>query len=1105
MIRIHQVLRLLLTAALISLCHGAQAQNLVTNGDFESGVTNGWNHLAGDGGVATYSGITVGAYDGTSLQAQIDTLGSNPWSVQSLGPSLTLTNGQSYILSFYGRASVDTTSVKIVLQNSAYAEQSFSLTTEWQRYSWTFTAGEENPSVRIQYLAVATYQLDMISVIPSTPAASSNLLYNGDFERGIADGWTNLAQDGGVARYKEVTSAAYAGVAMEVQVDTSGANSWSIQSLGSSVALTNGEEYRLTFYGKASIPGTQVRMVVQDSVYLAQSFALTGDWAEYSWTFTAQEASPSVRIQYPELGVFWIDSVSVAAVNPGTPPPAGNLVDNGNFEQGFDNGWTHLAQDGASAAYSAIMDYDGTSLQTVVSVLGTNPWSIQSLGPTLILTPGEEYTLTFDGKSLPSGGTLKMVIQNTQYMEQAFVMAGDWAEYTWTFTAQENSPSIRIQFPELGTFSIDNIAVVPVQTQVDVTTLTLDPASKYQEMVGFGAALSWYSAWPFYGSKSAEIMDIMFQDLGIDILRLKNWYYPQGYPNNTAPQNMAEQDSFNAAKWYFDAAKAANPNIKVLLSSWTPPEYLKSNSNLVGGTLASDGSGFMYDEFAQYWVDVLDNLGWYPDYLSFQNEPGYVATWESCAWRPTEADGLPGYDQASEAIWNAIQGRPQIPMMIGPEVENIGQAGWDSSLNSFREFATPLKTQPWIGAYAYHIYDIYNSSQIDGSISRLNMVRDEFGDRPNFMTEYSKEDFDWIDSAVVIHNTVVEANASAYVYWKLLWNASPDTMIAVTSSGDYAVMPHYYTIKHFSKHVDKGYRRIGISGGDGFVKASAYLRPDGKSATVVVINRGTLERSVVLGAGASGGTIATAYQSSEGGYYADLGSVSLSTPLSLPGESITTLVVPVNYAPGGGSPSQPVVGPIFQSIDYRLFANTESFQRYHLNVGNLLKEPIEYSVIGVLPKGLKIADGELQGVTPTTGTYSFTVRLVSGADQLDLNFVIEVIPPTLHPLFTSMSLNGATHSLNVLTGPSHTTPAETEVFVARVPVNSRFELVPSWDFIKPPFGFILAGGTLPDGVLLNRQTGVISGAPTVAGTYTFVLSVKDWRGRGFQWVQLIVE
>ena len=72
--------------AVLSAClsHG---QNLVTNGNFEAGYSNNWNHLAGDGGVAAYSEETVDPHEGSkALKVVVSNLGANSWSVQSLGP-----------------------------------------------------------------------------------------------------------------------------------------------------------------------------------------------------------------------------------------------------------------------------------------------------------------------------------------------------------------------------------------------------------------------------------------------------------------------------------------------------------------------------------------------------------------------------------------------------------------------------------------------------------------------------------------------------------------------------------------------------------------------------------------------------------------------------------------------------------------------------------------------------------------------------------------------------------------------------------------------------------------------------------------------------------
>jgi O-glycosyl hydrolase len=1099
--------------AISPLCIAAQGQNLVNNPGFEAGFNSGWNHLAGGGGSANYSGFTVGAYDGTSLQAEVSALGTNAWDIQSLGPTIALTNGQNYILSFYARADADGREMNMVVQSPGYTQNTFTLSTTWQRYSWTFVAPGDSPVLNIQYRSIGTFQIDNVMIVTQTAPSSSNLVPNGGFERGIVDGWTNLAQDGGVAAYTETYADAYDGISLQVQVLTSGANPWSIQSLGPTPAISNGGDYRLSFYGKSAVTGVSMNMVLQTSGYMAQSFNLTDDWVLYTWDFTAAEDNPQLRMQFPNVGTFLLDDVSIVPRSTGSTPPPGSLVSNGNFESGAGSGWTRLAQGGSTATFSEIFDYDGISFRVQVTQPGANPWDVQALGPTLALEPGEDYILSFDARTSSFGGSMNMVIQNNQYLDRTFMLTEEWSQYTWTFTAAETAPSIRMQFPVTGTVDIDNIVLLPVNVTVGSTTLNVQPTVRHQRMLGFGAALSWYSSWPTYGSRLNEIMDVMFNDLGMDILRLKNWYYPVGYPNSKAPVGMAAQDDFNAAITYYNAAKAANPNIKILLSSWSPPQNLKSNSNLVRGHLRSEDGRFMYDEFADYWNDVLDNLGWLPDYLSFQNEPGYLADWESSEWRPTETETLPGYAEASEAIWNAIRNRPNVPIMIGAETENIGQTGWNSSLNLFREFTTPLRNQPWIGVYAHHIYNVYNASQIDGVIPNLNMIRDEFGDRPNFMTEFSSEQFDWHQSALVIHNTIVEANAAAYVYWKLVWASSPDTMISVDSSGNYEIRPHYYTIKHYSKHVSEGYQRIEVGGNDGFIKASAYLRPDGRSITMVVINKGVTERDVDLNIAGINGQNVQAFQSVANDYYRDLGSVNLTSAMRLPGTSITTLVIPVTSGavlPGSGG-NNPTT-PAFREYQHIVTSNTITPRQWNLDPEGILGQNPEHSMAaGWLPRGLSLDGSTLTGRFSDLGNYTFTIVSRSGVDELRNHFQVRVIPPAVSPLIFGMWVNGTYHPAVIMEERGHGKAATTELFNLKTALGQPMELTFDWDYLKGDSSFKVIRGTLPQGLSLSQRkvngnpSASISGTPSEAGEFIFVVSVLDWRGRGYQWIRLVVE
>ncbi|MGC4022590.1 MAG: hypothetical protein QM734_11905 [Cyclobacteriaceae bacterium] len=140
----------------------------------------------------------------------------------------------------------------------------------------------------------------------------------------------------------------------------------------------------------------------------------------------------------------------------------------------------------------------------------------------------------------------------------------------------------------------------------DHETITIDPSNLKQEMIGFGGALTWYSDWMTGNSKVNEIADLMFTDLGIDIIRFKNWYYPDNYPIDKTTTTMSADGSnaaWTATNTLYNLAMQRNSKIKILLSSWGPPTSLKSNGQLQDGTLKKR----QYREISC--IKILRNIG----------------------------------------------------------------------------------------------------------------------------------------------------------------------------------------------------------------------------------------------------------------------------------------------------------------------------------------------------------------------------------------------------------------------------------------------------------------------------------------------------------------
>jgi endo-1,4-beta-xylanase len=168
---------------------------------------------------------------------------------------------------------------------------------------------------------------DFLRAFGAAPPPNATDLYaafNGNFEGGSGNSfpnWSRLAGDGAVAAYDVETTGVPEGTrAFKVSVTTLGANPWSVQALGANWTATVGKQYQIKLMAKG--PGT-IRLINQNAAYAQSDITTSGSWAEYTWNYTAGEASPQFKLQFPQLGVYLVDNIRIVE----TPPaPPGNAA-----------------------------------------------------------------------------------------------------------------------------------------------------------------------------------------------------------------------------------------------------------------------------------------------------------------------------------------------------------------------------------------------------------------------------------------------------------------------------------------------------------------------------------------------------------------------------------------------------------------------------------------------------------------------------------------------------------------------------------------------------------------------------------------------------------
>jgi len=171
----------------------------------------------------------------------------------------------------------------------------------------------------------------------------------------------------------------------------------------------------------------------------------------------------------------YLRSLTVGTSDPNAP----NLLSAGNFEAGTGTtgvgtslftGWNLLIGGNAAGAYGAVTGNNSTrALEVTVTAPGANAYDIQAIGPSWTATVGKQYVVSADIKASVSGGKVRLVNQNTQYQQSDITPTTTWATYTWTLTALETSPMLRLNFPNAGIYTIDNIKVIDPTTGTQLT------------------------------------------------------------------------------------------------------------------------------------------------------------------------------------------------------------------------------------------------------------------------------------------------------------------------------------------------------------------------------------------------------------------------------------------------------------------------------------------------------------------------------------------------------------------------------------------------------------------------------------------------------------
>lgn len=393
-------------------------------------------------------------------------------------------------------------------------------------------------------------------------------------------------------------------------------------------------------------------------------------------------------------------------------------------------------------------------------------------------------------------------------------------------------------------FKLQDQGFKQINTPGSIPTISIDKSKTYQQMDGFGFALTGGSAMLINKMSTASQTDLLKElfgtskdDIGTSYLRISIGAsdlddHVFSYDDLAAGETDANLEKFslvndqNALIPVLKKILAINPHIKILGSPWSPPAWMKTNDSTKGGHLKPE----YYHTYSQYFIKYIKGMaanGIPIDAITIQNEPLNPKNNPSMVMEAVEQavfiknnlgpDFRGAKIKTKIILYDHNADRPDYPITILNDPE----------------------AKKYVDGSAFHLYG--------GKIEALSEVHNAHPDKNLYFTE------EWVGAPgnlkenmrFHIKDLIIGAprNWSRNVIeWNLAadQNQEPHTpggcdrcLGAITINGNNITRNSaYYIIAHASKFVSPGSKRIASNYFDELPNV-AFLTPAGKVVLIV--------------------------------------------------------------------------------------------------------------------------------------------------------------------------------------------------------------------------------------------------------------------------------
>ncbi len=387
------------------------------------------------------------------------------------------------------------------------------------------------------------------------------------------------------------------------------------------------------------------------------------------------------------------------------------------------------------------------------------------------------------------------------------------------------------------------------QNEKSDVRILVNPKVKFQEIIGFGGALTESAAYTLSKvteDKRKEVIEAYFnkeKGLNYSIGRVHIHSCDFALENYTyVEENDKELKTFNISRdfqWIIPLIKDANlergEDIKLLASPWSPPGWMKTNHEMNhGGKLLPE----YFDTWAMYYakfIKAYQKIGINIKAITVQNEPQAVQTWDSCIYSGEEE---------CDFIKNHLG-----PIMHREGLKDVKILIWDHNRDIIIERAKAVledkEAAKYVWGTGFHWY-------VSEAFENVGKVHELFPDKHLLFTEGCQEGGckigEWYTGERYARNMIGDMNqyCEGYLDWNICLdetggpnhvnNLCDAPIIVNTKTNEIIYNSSYYYIGHFSKYVLPKAIRIDSEVNDNRLQTIAFLNPN-KEIVVIVLNQ----------------------------------------------------------------------------------------------------------------------------------------------------------------------------------------------------------------------------------------------------------------------------